>query len=78
MVPLFLPLFCLLWRKALISDTMAFRHNSSLDSINVIKNNIEKKRDLFKRNKFYNKIDLDNSFPEYILRNKRKFKNWIL
>ena len=46
--------------------------------VNVIKNNIEKKRDLFKRNKFYNKIDLDNSFPEYILRNKRKFKDWIL
>jgi len=46
--------------------------------VNVIKNNIEKKRDLFKRNKFYNKIDLDNSFPEYILRNKGKFKDWIL
>ena len=46
--------------------------------VDVIKDNIKKKRDLFKRDKLYNKIDLDNSFPEYILRNKKKFKNWIL
>lgn len=44
----------------------------------VIKNNIKNQRDLFKRNKFYNKIELDNSFPKYILKNKEKLKDWIL
>ena len=32
----------------------------------------------WKSNCFYEKVDFDNSFPEYILKNKQKFIEWIL
>ncbi len=46
--------------------------------VKIIKDHIEKKRDLFGRNITYKKVILDKSFPEYILKNKKKFKKWIL
>jgi len=46
--------------------------------LSIIKKNIEKKRDLFKRGRHYEKASLDKSFPEYILNNKLLFKDWIL
>ena len=43
--------------------------------------NIEKKismgKDLFDRNIQYNIVELDESFPEYVFKNKNKFKDWI-
>jgi beta-1,4-mannosyl-glycoprotein beta-1,4-N-acetylglucosaminyltransferase len=43
--------------------------------------NIEKKilsgQDLFDRNYKYEIVNLDESFPEYIIKNKNKFKEWI-
>jgi beta-1,4-mannosyl-glycoprotein beta-1,4-N-acetylglucosaminyltransferase len=44
---------------------------------NVIKYNIDNKLDLLGRNCQYKKINIDNSFPDYIYRNKEKFKDWI-
>ena len=38
-----------------------------------IKNNV----DLFDRDIKYKKIKVDSSFPEYVLKNKDKFKEWI-
>ena len=26
----------------------------------------------------YKKVEIDNSFPEYIVNNKEKFKEWII
>ena len=46
--------------------------------INIIKKNIEEHKDLFGRNITYTKVDMDNSFPEYILKNKNNLKEWIL
>ena len=46
--------------------------------INIIKKNIEKHKDLFGRNITYTKVNMDNSFPEYILKNKNNLKEWIL
>ena len=44
--------------------------------------NIEKKinlgKDIFDRNINYKKVEIDNSFPEYIVNNKEKFKEWII
>ena len=44
--------------------------------------NIEKKikngEDLFNRNIKYKAITVDETFPEYIFRNKKYFKNWIV
>jgi beta-1,4-mannosyl-glycoprotein beta-1,4-N-acetylglucosaminyltransferase len=46
-------------------------------SIDIIKKKIEKKKDLFNRGQTFEKVDLDNSFPEYIFKNQKKFKKFI-
>ena len=43
-----------------------------------IKYSVEKRIDIFHRDMNYQKIDFDNSFPNYIVNNKNKFKDWIL
>tara|TARA_B110000027_G_scaffold91248_1_gene96511 strand:+ start:2051 stop:2860 length:810 start_codon:yes stop_codon:yes gene_type:complete len=45
--------------------------------IKKIKSNIENFNDLFKRGHKYQKIEIDNNFPEYIFKNKEQFKEWI-
>ena len=52
--------------------------SDKFSSIEVIKEKISKKIDLFERNHKYKKRDLDTTFPRYILENKEKFKNWII
>ena len=44
----------------------------------TIKNAIDKNIDLFNRPITYEKVNFDQSFPEYILKNKQKFIEWIL
>ena len=39
---------------------------------------IENNQDLFDRNYKYQKIELDESFPKYILDNKKMLKEWII
>ena len=46
--------------------------------INLINNRIKSGRDIFDRDYSYQKIELDGDFPEYILKNKLRFKDWIL
>ena len=46
--------------------------------INIIKKNILAMKDLFNRNKFYHKVELDDSYPEFILNNRASLANWIL
>ena len=52
--------------------------SDKFSSIEIIKEKISKKIDLFERNHKYQRRDLDETFPRYILENKEKFKNWIL
>ncbi len=44
----------------------------------VIKNKINNKKDLFNRGHTYEKIELDDSFPKYILDNQNRFKEYII
>ena len=44
----------------------------------IIKSKIEKKVDLFERGHKYNKIILDQTFPEYLIQNQEKYKAYIL
>lgn len=44
---------------------------------NYIEEKISKGEDLFERNIKYKAIKIDESFPNYILNNKGKFKDWI-
>ena len=39
---------------------------------------IKNKQDIFDRNIKYEKIEIDESFPKYIVDNKEKFKEWII
>tara|TARA_B100002052_G_C15847589_1_gene583320 strand:- start:59 stop:865 length:807 start_codon:yes stop_codon:yes gene_type:complete len=43
-----------------------------------IKHKIEKGEDIFEREHKIKKIEIDSSFPEYILKNKDKLKDWIV
>ena len=43
-----------------------------------IEERIKQKNDIFDRNYKYEKINLDSSFPKYILDNRDKFKSWII
>ena len=38
---------------------------------------ISRGEDLFERNINYKIVKLDESFPDYIINNKNKFKDWI-
>ena len=51
---------------------------NKFSDINIIKNKIENKIDLFERGHNYKKVDLDNSFPKYLIENLEKYKNYIL
>ncbi len=43
-----------------------------------IQERINNKKDLFDRNIKYEKVELNEDFPKYIVENKSKFKEWIL
>lgn len=53
-------------------------NNEFYTNIKKIKKAIDTQQDLFGRNQKYEKINLDNFFPKYILNNKDKFKDWII
>jgi len=59
-----------------------FVFNRSIDkkylNIEKIKENIEDGKDIIGRNDIYEKIEIDNTFPSYILENKVLFKDWIV
>ncbi len=47
-------------------------------SIEIIKQKIENKEDLFERGHKYKFVKLDQNFPKYILENQEKFNEFIL
>ena len=47
-------------------------------SVSLIRQKIENKTDLFDRGQKYKKVNLDETFPNYLLNNLEKFKNYIL
>ena len=51
---------------------------SKFSDINIIKNKIENRIDLFERGHNYKKVELDVSFPKYLTENLEKYKNYIL
>ena len=44
----------------------------------IIKEKINKGKDIFDREITYKKVEIDSSFPKYIYDNKEKFKEWII
>lgn len=61
--------------KTFAHDEFASERYSNID---IIKKNIHMMKDLYNRNIFYEKIELDDSYPEFILKNRNLFLDWIL
>jgi len=59
-----------------------FAHSEFADkkfsSINIIEKKINNQIDLFERNHKYEKVEVDDTFPEYIRNNIKKFKKFII
>ena len=53
-------------------------NSENFTNIDNIKEKILKGVDLFERNIKYQRVNIDESFPEYINNNKQKFKDWIV
>ena len=52
--------------------------NEKYSNLDVIKKKINERIDLFNRGHVYTKVELDESFPDYILKNKDNLKEWII
>ena len=46
--------------------------------INEIKSKIQNLEDIIGRDDKFEKIQINNDYPKYILENKKKFNNWII
>jgi beta-1,4-mannosyl-glycoprotein beta-1,4-N-acetylglucosaminyltransferase len=66
----------------IIKKIKSFSHGEYNDLRFINKNLLEKKInsgiDIFDRNIQYKKIDIDETFPQYILSNIDKYKKWII
>ncbi len=47
-------------------------------SIDIIKEKIEKKIDLFNRNHTYKEVEIDSTFPKYLLENLNEYEKFII
>ena len=65
-------------KKKIISYSHQEFNSENFTSIDNIKEKILKGVDLFERNIKYQRVNIDESFPEYINNNKQKFKDWII
>ena len=52
--------------------------SNQFSHLSIVKEKILNREDLFNRNFVYDKIYLDKSFPEYIIKNQKKYKEWII
>ena len=52
--------------------------NDDFSSPEIISKKIQQRKDLFNRGYEYQKVELDNSFPKYLLENKFLYKEYIL
>ena len=59
-----------------------FAHNElnkqKYTNLNNIKNCIKNLKDLFHRKAKFRKVKIDNKFPKYIFKNRKKLSNWIV
>ena len=51
--------------------------NKDIKDKNKIIKKIEEGKDIFNRNYNFQRINIDDRFPEYLIKNKNKYTNWI-
>ena len=61
------------------NDPIHFKEKIEEKYLNLdeIKRRIDKREDIIGRKDQFIKVDLDNSFPEFLLNNKSNYKEWI-
>ena len=68
--------------KEISKKLKTFAHNEfsgkKYSDLLVIEKNIEQKQDLFGRGYKYEAVQIDNSFPDFLIKNLIKFKNFII
>ena len=52
-------------------------NSDKFSNIDIVKKKISNLEDLFERGHKYTVVDLDQSFPEIIFNNKKKYKDYI-
>ena len=65
-------------KKKITSYSHQEYNTKEFTNIDSIRKKISLGKDLFNRKISYKKLEIDKSFPEYIVKNKEKFKDWIL
>ena len=64
--------------KKISSSCHGELNRSDFKDKKIIREKIEKLEDIFDRSIKYKKILFDNSFPQYLISNKKNYLNWIL
>ena len=68
--------------KIISKKLKTFAHSEysgeEFSSIETIQKKIKERVDLFNRGEKYNYVKIDNTFPEYLLNNLDKYKDFIL
>ncbi len=67
--------------EQILNKIKSFSHgefNNEKISLKDIEEKIDKNQDIFGRGFKLKKVELDNSFPSYIINNKKKFSEWII
>ena len=65
-------------KSKLSSYAHAEFNNKVYNNVDKINYSIKNKLDLFDRPMQYQKVEFDETYPEYIYKNRMKFKDWIL
>ena len=72
----------LLKPEAISNKLKTFAHtefnNEKYTDLEKIKDNINNLKDLFNRGNKFQKVNIDKSFPKYIIQNKEEYKEWII
>ena len=77
------------WHFSFLKDPLSIKNKitsyahqeyntKNFTNLDLIKKRISLGEDLFDRKIKYKKIDIDETFPDYIVNNKEAFKDWIL
>ena len=67
--------------KKFLNKIKSFSHgefNNEKINVEEIEKKINKNQDLFDRGFKLKKVEIDNSYPNFIVNNKAKFSKWII
>ena len=67
--------------EGIIKKISSFQHTEfdkeEFKKKEIIEEKIRNGEDIFDRNFVFKKVEIDDKFPEYLINNKKKYKNWI-